>query len=51
MVNDFEEGFENIRSWMDTVEGNLQRHFSTQQSISVSELLDQNILRYSFSEF
>ncbi len=45
MLNDFEEGFENIRSWMDTIEGNLQRPLSTndlrlhQQSIAVSIIL------------
>jgi hypothetical protein len=45
MLNDFEEGFENIRSWMDTIEGNLQRPLSTndlrlhQQSIAVSMIL------------
>jgi hypothetical protein len=47
MLNDFEEGFENIRSWMDTTEANLQRPFNTQntnelrlhqQSITVSDL-------------
>jgi len=47
MFNDFEEGFENIRSWMDTTEVNLQRSLNTQnvndlhlhqQSITVSDL-------------
>ena len=32
MINDFEEGFENIRSWMDTVEISLQRPLTTQNS-------------------
>ncbi|CAF3077809.1 unnamed protein product [Rotaria sp. Silwood2] len=30
MFNDFEQGFENIRSWMDTIEANLQRTLTTQ---------------------
>jgi hypothetical protein len=47
MLNDFEEGFENIRSWLDTTEANLQRPLTTknanelrlhQQSITVSDL-------------
>ncbi|CAF3482671.1 unnamed protein product [Rotaria sp. Silwood1] len=32
MFNDFEQGFENIRSWMDTVEVNLQRPLTTQNT-------------------
>ena len=35
MLNDFEQGFESIRSWMDTVEGNLQRQFANPQSLAV----------------
>ncbi|CAF4071632.1 unnamed protein product, partial [Rotaria sordida] len=47
MFNDFEQGYENIRSWMDTIETNLQRTLSTQntnefhihqQSISAIEM-------------
>lgn len=47
MLNDFEEGFENIRSWMDITETNLQRSITTQnpnelrlqqQSLAVSNL-------------
>ena len=30
MLHDFEQGFENIRSWMDTIETNLQRPLITQ---------------------
>jgi hypothetical protein len=32
MLNDFEQGSENIRSWMDTVEINLQRPLTTQHT-------------------
>jgi hypothetical protein len=47
MLNDFEEGFENMRSWMDITEANLQRPMISQntnelhlhqQSIAVSDL-------------
>jgi hypothetical protein len=29
MLNDFEQGFENINSWMDTIETDLQRPLTT----------------------
>lgn len=32
MLTDFEQGFENIRSWMDTTEANLQRALATQNT-------------------
>jgi hypothetical protein len=46
MLHDFEQGLENLRPWMDTVETNLQKPFSSnvndlrihQQFISVCQI-------------
>jgi hypothetical protein len=60
MLNDFEQGFEDIRSWMDTVEANLQRPLTAQnanelrlhqQSITVSDLSDRENLENYFLNF
>jgi hypothetical protein len=58
MLYDFEQGLENLRSWMDTIETNLQKPFSLntlnandlrihQQSVAVCEIFTSP-KKYSF---
>ena len=56
MLNDFEQGYENIRSWMDTIETNLQKPIISQntnelhiqqQSMLVREHFDNEKYNYN----
>jgi hypothetical protein len=60
MLHDFEQGLENLRSWMDMIETNLQKPFSLntlnandlrihQQSIAVCRMLTK--FKYCFLKF
>ena len=51
MLTEFDEGFEKIRTWMDTIEGDLQRSLvspNAQQSITVSNR-ERSSSSFSFS--